>query len=352
MATVVLLRTGIVCSVIAFVCMFIAFSSPYWYKSWTRVHSSFGNIGLWHICLNGFIMPQDPVMKSYVGCWWIHSTEFDMIEMHIMPVWFRFVQAFSVFVLIADLLAMIFTILYLPEGPRSRLYKKRPRMFFINSALLLGAAFLVFLIALVFAEMSNDSSWMPRPWMNYLSWSYGLCVVSGFFSAFGGMVLFVLGLVYADKEANGDPGVTSAAELAARQKELEKQDEAMRTQAGVMSVHQAPPTHPQYGSSSGLTYRGGSMGHMAYHQPPPQYGSKGALVGPQYGSRGALSGPQYGSRGALSGPQYGSNSGLAPHRGAYAGSVSSAQYRGQPAQPDRAPSEAGSQSTRVGESFV
>ncbi|GFR61420.1 hypothetical protein ElyMa_000102600 [Elysia marginata] len=340
MATVALHRAGIVCSVIAFVLMFVAFASPYWYKSWTRVHSPFGNIGLWHICLNGFIMPKDPVMKSYVGCWWIHSTEFDAVEMHIMPVWFRFIQAFCVFVLVADLFAMIFTILYIPEGMRSRLYKNRPRMFYISSALLLGAAFLVFLISLVFAEMSNDSSWMPRPWMNYLSWSYGLCVVSGFFSAFGGMVLFVLGLVYADKEAHGDPGVTSAAELAARQKELEKQDEAMRNQPGMMmsSVHQAPPSHPQYGSSAGLTYRGGtgSMGHMAYG-PPPQYGSRGA--------------PMYGSRGGLA-PQYGSNSGLAMHRGAAAGSVSSGQYRGQPAQPDKAPSEAGSQSTRVGESFV
>lgn len=344
MATVALLRAGIVCSVIAFVLMFIAFASPYWYQSWTRVHSSFGHIGLWHICLSGFIMPKDPLMRSYVGCWWIHSTEFDAVEMQIMPVWFRFIQAFCVFVLLMDLFGMVLTILYIPEGMRSRLYIKRPRMFYINSALLLGAAFLVFLIALVFAEKSNDSSWMPRPWMNYLSWSYGLCVVSGFFSAFGGMVLFVLGLLYADKEANGDPGVTSAAELAARQKELEKQDEAMRNQPGMMmsSVHQAPPSHPQYGSSAGLTYRGGgSLGHMAYgHAPPPQYGSRGALAPPQYGSKGGLA------------PQYGSNSGLATHRGAAAGSVSSAQYRGQPARPDKAPSETGSNSTRAGESFV
>ena len=76
---------GMVCAIIAFVLMFIAFASPYWYKSWTRVHSPFGNIGLWHVCLSGWIMPRDPVMKSYVGCWWIHSTEFEMVANDLMP---------------------------------------------------------------------------------------------------------------------------------------------------------------------------------------------------------------------------------------------------------------------------
>ncbi|XP_005107970.1 uncharacterized protein LOC101853194 [Aplysia californica] len=241
MATKAFLRTAVVLSVSAFVLMFIAFASPYWYKSWTRVHSPFANIGLWHVCLSGFIMPMDPVMKSYVGCWWIHSTEFDAIKNDLQPVWFRFIQAFSIFALIGDLIGAVLTILYIPEEMRMKVYKNRPRMFFIISAFLLGSAFLVFLIALVFAEMTNDSSWMPRPWMNYLSWSYGLCVLSGFFSAFAGMCVFVLGLIYKDKEENGDPGVTSAAEFARKRRELEKQDEAMRSQPGMitdMQLHQ------------------------------------------------------------------------------------------------------------------
>lgn len=85
MATQGLYRFTLVCAIIAFVFMFVAFASPYWYQSWRRVHSSFGNIGLWHICLNGYIMPRDPVMKSYVGCWWIHSTEFSLVKDHIQP---------------------------------------------------------------------------------------------------------------------------------------------------------------------------------------------------------------------------------------------------------------------------
>lgn len=85
MATQGLYRFTLVCAIIAFVFMFVAFASPFWYQSWRRVHSPFGNIGLWHVCLNGFIMPRDPVMKSYVGCWWIHSTEFSLVKDQIQP---------------------------------------------------------------------------------------------------------------------------------------------------------------------------------------------------------------------------------------------------------------------------
>lgn len=85
MATQAIYRMAMVCAIVAFVLMFIAFASPYWYKSWTRVHSPFANIGLWHVCLSGWIMPRDPVMKSYVGCWWIHSSEFELVADEIMP---------------------------------------------------------------------------------------------------------------------------------------------------------------------------------------------------------------------------------------------------------------------------
>jgi len=246
MATKLFLKSAIFLSCCAFVLMFVAFASPYWYQSWTRVHSSFGNIGLWHICLNGYIMPRDPVMKSYVGCWWIHSSEFDVVKDDLQPVWFRFIQAFCVFTLFGNLIGAALTICYQQRELREKLYKKRPRQFFINSAFMLGSAFLVFLIALVFAEKSRDETWMPRPWMNYLSWSFGLCVLSGFFSAFAGMCLFLLALIYKDKEENGDPGVTSAADMAKKRKELESQDEVMRNRMAMETRNQPQESAPPY----------------------------------------------------------------------------------------------------------
>lgn len=168
-------------------------------------------------------------MKSYVGCWWIHSNEFERVANDIMPPWFRIIQLLCILTVLCDLIAMVFILVYLLDSPRKRLYEKDTgRMFIIDSIMLLVSGFLVFLIALIFAEMSNDSSWMPRPWMNYLSWSYGVVVLSGFFSAFGGMLLFVLGLVYKDKASREEDQLGSAADMRRREDDRarEKEEEA------------------------------------------------------------------------------------------------------------------------------
>lgn len=49
----------------------------------------------------------------------------------------------------------------------------------------------VLIVALVFPMKARDSTWMPRPWLNYLSWSYGFFVLSGFFAVFSGIALFI-----------------------------------------------------------------------------------------------------------------------------------------------------------------
>ena len=57
----------------------------------------------------------------------------------------------------------------------------------------------MFIVSLVFAEMARQPDYFPRPWMNFLSWSYGFNVLSGFFSAFGGIVLFIMAMILKDK---------------------------------------------------------------------------------------------------------------------------------------------------------
>ncbi|XP_041361180.1 uncharacterized protein LOC121377309 [Gigantopelta aegis] len=233
MATFLLFSLSLGCTVCAFLSMFISFTSPFWYKSWTRVHSQFSNIGLWHICLAGYIKPQDPTLKSYVGCWWIHSSEFDSVRTFIMPSWFMGIQALSIFTFLATLAALIILILYIPTVTFNRVFKGRQvKMQFILAIILLASAFLVFIIALVFAEMCNDPNWMPRPWMNYLSWGYGMCVLSGFFAAFAGMFVFLRGLILKDIELGGkdiDEKIKLEKHVAERARA--KEMEAMREQA-------------------------------------------------------------------------------------------------------------------------
>ncbi|XP_046583896.1 uncharacterized protein LOC124291040 [Haliotis rubra] len=276
MATQLLFKLGFFCAITAFLLMFLAFATPYWYKSWTRVHSPFSNIGLWHVCLAGYIQPKDPNMKSYVGCWWIHSSEFRLVANQIQPPWFRGIQALSIFTLLANLVGGILLLFYLPDMMYKKLYAgRRVAILFAGSVMELIAAFLVFIIALVFAEMANDPTWMPRPWMNYLSWSYGLCVLSGFFSAFAGMFTFIMGLIFRDKER----GIIGSDTLDTRlermkQKELEAQNRTMN----------GPP--PSYSGAEpvGQGYRDPSMGYPSSGYPSTGYPSMGyrdqSVMGP------------------------------------------------------------------------
>lgn len=66
----------------------------------------------------------------------------------------------------------------------------------------------VFIVSLVFAEMSRQENYFPRPWMNYLSWSFGFNVMCGFFSCFGGICLFIMAMILKEKlfDTSSDKG--------------------------------------------------------------------------------------------------------------------------------------------------
>lgn len=67
---------------------------------------------------------------------------------------------------------------------------------------------LITLIALiVFATMKEDRRWIYRPDMNLLSWSYGMCVISGFFALFAAVCLHQAGK---EKKSEYDSGRFSA----------------------------------------------------------------------------------------------------------------------------------------------
>ncbi|KAL3892220.1 hypothetical protein ACJMK2_004450 [Sinanodonta woodiana] len=179
----------------------IAFVSPYWYQSWRRVHSPLANVGLWHICLSGYVKPRDPTMQSYVGCWWIHSTFFRDVADFIMPPWFRACQALGIFELLCNLAIVLLLVMYIAgESTRRKFYADRHvLMFIINSVICFASALFVFIMSLVFAEMARQENYFPRPWMNYLSWSFGFNVLSGFFMAFAGICLFIKSMILKDK---------------------------------------------------------------------------------------------------------------------------------------------------------
>ena len=101
-------------------------------------------------------------------------------------------------------------------------------MFDIVVSLCFLSVFFVFIVSLVFAEMAREADYFPRPWMLFLSWSYGFNVISGFFSAFGGICLFIKAMILKDKL------------FEAPNKKLEKELQGGTSQSGSASVITGP----------------------------------------------------------------------------------------------------------------
>ena len=49
---------------------------------------------------------------------------------------------------------------------------------------------LLLVVLIVFGVKKEDRSWMPRPDQNYLSFGYGLAVISAFFTLFSAALFF------------------------------------------------------------------------------------------------------------------------------------------------------------------
>ena len=51
------------------------------------------------------------------------------------------------------------------------------------------AAFITISVIMFGVKADVDRQWLPNPDSNFLSWSFGFCILSGFFSIFAGMCL-------------------------------------------------------------------------------------------------------------------------------------------------------------------
>jgi len=65
-----------------------------------------------------------------------------------------------------------------------------------------------FIALIVFGVYKEDRRWVPRPDMNLLSWSYGVCVIAGFFCLLSALCLYLAGK---EKKTEYDSGKFSHA---------------------------------------------------------------------------------------------------------------------------------------------
>ncbi|KAJ8322019.1 hypothetical protein KUTeg_000490 [Tegillarca granosa] len=233
------------CAMVALLLVFTAFATPYWYKSWSRVHSPLGNIGLWSVCLSGWVKPRDPEMRSYVGCWWIHSTFFEDVYDQIMPPWFRAVQGLVILTMLCNMLVVFFLSIYCVQRIIDKVIVRRHILFFVSSIFMLIGGVLVLITSFVFAFKSKDPEWMPRPWLNYLSWSFGFNVLSGFFSFFGGVAAFI------------------------KYTEVHEKPEPSKSRNKEMDFSKPPPSYPGSAPSESYLPPEPYPPAVAYQPPPP-----------------------------------------------------------------------------------
>jgi hypothetical protein len=188
-------NTGFVLNLFSLILQIIAFASPYWFQSWPRVHSTFKNIGLWESCFAGInLYPRVEEWKTYYGCWWILSPYYWDIQTWMMPWWFVITQVVCTLVVVLQMINVILGLVaWVKTKPsKNSTIKKRPPIALITGTTILtiiNAIALGLIVILFGTAVYVDRVWMPRPDLNYLSWSYGLEVVASFFLIFASMAL-------------------------------------------------------------------------------------------------------------------------------------------------------------------
>lgn len=205
----IVLTTALILNFVGLVCLFVAFASPYWVVSWPRVYSGFKKTGLWETCFAGLVLERDPTQKAYHGCWWILAPEYKRIREWIMPWWFIITQIVITCTLLMEICAIIILFyIYKKTGKDAKSGVGKQQVSFkmvqtttiitIVSAILKACTVILFGVAVY-----KDRMWMPDPHLNYMSWSYGLAIISTFFSIFSSIAHVVFSRI--TKQAYYEP---------------------------------------------------------------------------------------------------------------------------------------------------
>ncbi|XP_029635854.1 uncharacterized protein LOC115211099 isoform X3 [Octopus sinensis] len=175
--------SGIAFTLLALLFKIIGFSTSYWVNQSGEKPS---RIGLWEVCYREYT-PLG-AKKIFTGCWWLYSDSLSSVKEYVLPSWFISVQVMiSLTFLLQGLVAVFLLCVLIHCCP----IHVKPLILTLSSIVMFLCGLLITISLIVFGVKSEDRQWMPRPDQNYLSWSFGICVLSGFFSLFSAMCLLV-----------------------------------------------------------------------------------------------------------------------------------------------------------------
>lgn len=165
----------------------LGYSTPHWLESFEQANSRFDRIGLWTACFHNFGYDRDQLGKLYDGCHWIYSYEYKPIFDWLNPQWFLAVQVIMTLVLIINIVTSF--LLVLGRFGRGFVYTEFSSQFVASMSMFTSGIMMAFCVTLFGIKSDVDRQWFPRPDQNFLSWSFGLVVLAGFFAIFGAMCL-------------------------------------------------------------------------------------------------------------------------------------------------------------------
>ncbi|ELT92571.1 hypothetical protein CAPTEDRAFT_219379 [Capitella teleta] len=162
---------------VSFILCIIAYGTGYWFEA-KGENRLFKRLGLWETCFDGYEHTSDYIGKAYYGCWWIFHKEYSYVRDWIMPSWFIAVQTLMTFAVVVEFVNLVL----IPMAGRDR---DNVRLLTITVGTTLFGMCCLGVSVTIFAVMiGEDRTWMPRPDIDKLSWSFGLAVVAGFAAAF------------------------------------------------------------------------------------------------------------------------------------------------------------------------
>ncbi|XP_005107971.1 uncharacterized protein LOC101853410 [Aplysia californica] len=193
-------------TICAFICMVVAFATPHWlerfpHKRMTRV---FVRMGLWEVCFDNWTYYKDYLGKQYNGCWWIFHFEYRPVWNWLNPKWLLAVQIMMSLGLILHMLTVVMNIMYYVRCcPK----EKEKKYVMVSMVMMwLASAFISISVTIFGIKADIDRQWLPNPDSNFLSWSFGCAVLSGFFSIFSAMCLSVDHLRIKEEEERANRG--------------------------------------------------------------------------------------------------------------------------------------------------
>lgn len=179
--------SGTVLALLATLFHILGFSTPHWLESFKQANSRFDRIGLWTACFHNFGYDRDQLGKLYDGCHWIYSYEYKPIFDWLNPRWLLAVQIMLTLGLIMNVITCM--MLLMGRFEKGMSYRDFSSQFTTSLCMFLSAILTGISVTIFGIKSDIDRLWFPRPDQNYLSWSFGLMVVSGFFGIFSGMCL-------------------------------------------------------------------------------------------------------------------------------------------------------------------